>query len=604
MKTKNIFFCIIFLISFTSCNDFLDTKATNILSPGNYYNTENQMNSAITGVYDILGKSHLYAYGLVARLASEADEGFYARSANTTGIQFYAETASDGDVLTLWTQLYDGITRANAVLENIDKPKMDETKRNIIRGEALFLRAFYYFWLVSNWGDIPIITELPKNISENDVSRTPANEVYEMITHDMIEAEALVPSATQVSGGGKISKSAVRGILARVYLHWAGYPLNNVGKYKDASDWAKKVINGEGTNHILNPSYSQVFVNLAQEKYDIKECIWEVEFSNKGIGFAEVGQIGSWIGITTNDAGIGTAYGFINALPQLYDSYESGDLRRDRAIADFRYLNNLTVVTYWDPSLPYDKYSRSVGKWRRSEETSLPKPNQSTPTNFPILRYSDVLLMYAEAENELNSTPPQPAIDAVNLVRRRAWSTGIKSITLGLKGSGYTSIPAVVFAGGGGSGTVATASISNGQIIGVTLVQDPVSGYKMGEGYTTAPSITFTGGGGSGATAIATIYTKEKADISVMTKADFRVFLQSERSRELCFEGLRKWDLMRWHILVPKLKQIANDISSMAPSQYKYAALSFSNVEEKHYLLPISSSELASNKKLVQNPGY
>ena len=603
MKTKNIFFCFLFLISFTSCNDFLDTKPTNILAPTNYYNTENQMNSAISGAYDVLGYTELYAYGLMVRFASVGDEGFYSRSTVTQGAQFYNETASDGDVLTLWTQLYTGISRANVVLANINKATMDSTKRNAMKGEALFLRAFYYYWLVSNWGDVPLITELPKNVVDNDMARTPANAVYEKITQDMITAESLVPSATQVGYGGKISKSAIRGILARVYLHWAGYPLNNVTKYQDASDWAKKVIDDTQANHALNPSYSQVFVNLAQNKYDIKECIWEVEFSNTGIGAAECGQIGSWIGITTNDPGIGTAYGFINALPQLYNSYESGDLRRDRAIADFHYLSNLTVVTYWTKT-PYDSYSKNVGKWRRSEETALPKINQSTPINFPILRYSDVLLMYAEAQNELNSAPSQSAIDAVNLVRRRAWSTGINTITLTTGGSGYTSAPVVVFSGGGGSGAVATVTISDGQVITLTLTPDQITGLTMGSGYTIPPTITFTGGGGSGAEAVCTIHSKQEADILMMGKEEFRLFLQSERSRELCFEGLRKWDLMRWQILVPTLKQMANDIITTGPSAYQYAALSFGNVQEKHYLLPIPSSELALNKKLVQNPGY
>ncbi len=603
MKTKNIFFCFLFLISFTSCNDFLDTKPTNILAPTNYYNTENQMNSAIAGVYDVLGNSELYAYGLMVRFASVGDEGFYRSSTVTQGAQFYNETASDGDVLILWTQLYTGISRANVVLANINKANMDSTKRNVMKGEALFLRAFYYYWLVNNWGDVPLITELPKNVVDNDIARTPANEVFEKITQDMITAESLVPPITQIGYGGRISKSAVRGILARVYLRWAGYPWNNVAKYQDASDWAKKVIDDTQANHALNPSYSQVFVNLAQDKYDIKESIWECEFSHTGISADEMGQIGSWIGITTNDPGIGTAYGFINALPSLYNSYASGDLRRDRAIADFHYLSNLTVVTYWN-RYDYDKYSQSVGKWRRSEETALPKINQSTPINFPILRYSDVLLMYAEAQNELNSSPPQSAIDAVNLVRERAWSTGINTITLTTGGSGYTSAPVVVFSGGGGSGAVATATINNGQVITVTLTPDQITGLTMGSGYSTDPTITFTGGGGSGAEAVCTIHSKQEADILMMSKEEFRLFLQSERSRELCFEGLRKYDLMRWQILVPTLKQMANDIITTGPSMYQYAALSFSNVQEKHYLLPIPSSELALNKKLVQNPGY
>ncbi len=172
------------------------------------------------------------------------------------------------------------------------------------------------------------------------------------------------------------------------------------------------------------------------------------------------------------------------------------------------------------------------------------------------------------------------------------------------EGSGYTAAPRVLVSGGGGSGALAEAIVEEGRVTAVQLLKDPVYGYARGEGYTSAPVIRIEGGEGSGATAVAEVFSTSDALVTAMSQDDFRTFLQQERSRELCFEGLRRYDLMRWHLLVPRLRQVAGDISTMAPSSYQYAALSFKNVQEKHYLFPIPSGDRLLNEKLIQNPGY
>ncbi len=599
MKTKHILIGILLTVGLTSCNKFLDTKPLDILSPTNYYTTEEHLRYGLAGVYDILGKAPLYAYGMTVRMATEADEGFYFNTNLNSGPQFYDITSSSPEVLTLWTTLYSGISRANGVLENINKPPMGEIQRNNIRGEALFLRAYYYFLLVSHFGDVPIILKTASSVEGNDVARAPANEVYEMITKDMIEAEQLVKTANEANIGGIISKSAVRGILSRVYLYWAGFPLMQTTKYKDARDWAKKVIDDTESAHRLNPSFSDVFVNYAQDKYDIKESIWEVEFSSKG-NTKELGQIGSWIGLRSSSATIGTSYGFIGTSEKLYNSYESGDLRRDRAISNFIYAANGTKTF----TISTQIWGRIVAKWRREEETALPKVNQSTPQNFPLLRYSDVLLMFAEADNEVGGLPSQDAIDAINTVRKRARSSGVKRIIVTNGGSGYTTAPIVTISGGGGSGALATAGISAGKVTSVILSPDAITGVKLGSEYIAEPTVSFTGGGGSGATATTTIHQVSDAEVSGMSHDDFKDLIVDERSRELCFEALRKYDLIRWGIQYNTLKQMEADILNRAPSSVKYVALSFTNVQRNHYLFPIPITEINLNKLLVQTPGW
>src|SRR5690606_31092929 len=119
------------------------------------------------------------------------------------------------------------------------------------KGEALFLRGFFYFLLVQTWGDVPLITEPATSPFQILVARTPAKEVYQQILNDLEAAEALVPSITTLGFGGRASKSAVRGMLARVNLHMAGYPLNDKSRLEEVSKWAKMVIDDPDAQHAL-----------------------------------------------------------------------------------------------------------------------------------------------------------------------------------------------------------------------------------------------------------------------------------------------------------------------------------------------------------------
>lgn len=602
MEKVNIYISVILFGLLVSCGKFLDTTPLDKMDPAAVFDKESQLDAALVSAYDPLGRGTLYAYTVQTRLATEADEGFYYNPSRTTGPQFYNLSSSDAEVLGTWTTLYEGISRANLVLENVDKPVMDETRRGYIKGEALFLRAYYYFILVSNWGDVPLILNTATSVDGNSIGRTASDQVYEQITQDMIQAEELVRPIADYSGAGHVTKSAVRGVLARVYLYWAGYPLRKTEKYQDARFWAKKVIDDTEAGHRLNPSYDQVFINYAQDEYDNKESIWEVEFAVTGL--YEHGQVGSWIGIRSGDAGIGTAYGYIGTTHTLFDRYKVGDLRRDRAISPFYYsgaTKTMFVATQTSRRYP--------GKWRREEETATPKMNQSTPQNYPLLRYSDVLLMFAEADYHMSDqSPSSEAYAALNEVRRRGYgknlngagqvSESIKSITITNGGTGYATAPTIGITGGGGEDAVALATVENGEIVSITIT-------NPGKKFSSEPTVSVTGGGGSGAVLTAVLTMPDDADFKDLNSSDFIVVIQEERSRELCFEGFRKYDLIRWGLLEIKLKEVGAWIKANENDAYKYASLSFDNFDKsRHTLLPIPQNDISLNKLLTQNPGY
>jgi hypothetical protein len=522
------FTCLLLLtvgLALTACNKVLDTTPTDFLSPVTYYKTEKQLNFALAAVYDVMGDAGFYKQIYTARMGNEADEGFYARNTVVAGVQVYNFSPTDNDVQNLWKSLYDGINRANVLLASIPSAtEVADDIKNVIKGEALFLRAYYYFLLVQHWGGVPLITQPTTSANETDVARSSIRDVYAQILTDMEEAETLVLPAGTVGHGGRINKSAVRGLLARVCLFMAGEPLRDISKYEMARTWAKKIMDDAASAHALNPDYSQVFINYAQDKYDIKESIWEVEFwGNNTNAYNETGCVGAWNGIQSTDQTIGVAYGFINATSKLFNSYAAADLRRDWAIAPFSYSGTTKVMKANTPASAL--WTRNIGKFRREYELLTPKSNNATPQNMPLLRYADVLLMFAEADNEVNHGPTQEAYNAINLVRKRAF--------------------------------------------GKLLPNAP---------------------------------NPNEYDLSGMDHESFFQEIIKERSRELCFELLRKQDLIRWGIFVPTMKGIENLIALEASGQYY--ALTFRNVSDKHLLFPIPAREMALNKSLVQNNNW
>ena len=425
---KKLLLLMVVLTTSLSCKKFLTERPEDFLSPENYYETEAQLDFALNGVYTVMTENGTYASAMLGRLGLEADEGYNNNATDNASVSDYAVFSSDAKIQLYWTVLYKGIDRANRLLENLHKPAMNETKRDRIKGQALFLRSYYYLMLVTRFGDVPLLLKSAADGSPESVQvpKTAAKEIYNQILADMEEASGLVADITAVESAGRVSKSAVWGIMARVCLYMAGNPINDVAKYQEAIMWANKVISLN--YHQLNSSYQQVFINYAQDKYDLKESIWEVEFWGNGIGVytGSAGAVGMINGIGgTADDNIGRATGVLFTTKWHLQVYEAGDLRRDWTIAPFRYEGNPPVESNWSASVN-QIYTRYCGKWRRKYELVTPKGNR-TPQNFPLLRYSDVLLMLAEAENEVNKTPTEAAYTAINQVRRRGFGKPINT---------------------------------------------------------------------------------------------------------------------------------------------------------------------------------
>jgi starch-binding outer membrane protein, SusD/RagB family len=539
MKLRIAFIVIAAMLGFSSCEKFLDTKPTDFLSTDAYYNTEESLLKALAGVYQPLSTASMYGDAMFNQIGAGTDEHFRSAASSTTGVWVNNFDFASVEINALWQQCYFGIERANQLIANINIAQIDEAKRQAILGEALFMRGYYYYILVSYYGGVPLKLTPTTNVNSISIPRASAKEVYAQIIKDMTEAEGKVYTSTQLGHASRVSRTVVEGILARVCLNMAGYPVQEKSMYAEALKWAKKVRDsGEhslltsivGTPDGDNTSgYSQVFVNEAQDKYDVREAMWESEQKgNRADGYVSNGRVGNNIGVrfTGNSAGnniadTGYCYGNLRVTERLYKLYANGDTRRDWNCGRFTYDANIKR-TYIAANRFYD---RNAAKWRRSYETLYPKDKNYTPINFPLLRYSDVLLMLAEADNEANGSPSAEAYAAVNQVRRRAYKLPL-----------------------------ATAS----------AVADIPAG---------------------------------------LDQTAFRNMIQDERSRELCFEALRRIDLIRWGIFVPRMREVAAQFRAGGGS-YAYGAIAGENAAERHQLFPIPSGELTVNKAATQNPGW
>lgn len=428
----------------SACDSFLDVKPDNyVVSTEGYYKNANQLDIALRGAYAILAETFVYGNSMLGRMGLEADEGFMHFPTDNGTIGYYVVNTTDDKILNHWRALYRGISRANLIIQHIDNPdiEIEDAERQSIKGQALFLRGYYFFMLVSRFGGVPLVLDPPIS-SENEVIQLPRSTVEEVYTQILIDMEAaadLVPEIADVGSSGYLSKSAVWGILARVNLYMAGNPLQDHSRFEQAALWAKKLI--DLGFHRLNPSYEQVFINYAQDLYDMQESIWEVEFWGNGTGVYNTtgGAVGILNGIpysATGAAGWGFSQGIVRPHPWLYNLYDSDDLRRDWAIAPYRYTDE--GKEYFTASNLI--IERACGKFRRENELVLPKTNTQTPQNFPILRYADVLLMYAEAINERDRDPAE-AYMYINQVRRRAKGAdvGVENTAVDLVGLDYES---------------------------------------------------------------------------------------------------------------------------------------------------------------------
>lgn len=443
---KVIYLLLALTLGSTSCS-YLDVEPQDFASPNNFYKNKDQIDQALAGVYQTLASPDLYGESYLGLYGLQADLGFYSDNMRNFTACDYNVTPTDVYIGKYWQTLYAGIARANLLLEGINKLTKKIDGVDEVWAQTVFLRAYFHFMLVSRFNNIPIIDKTPSGLGKDDIqiAATPGAEVYEWIDKQMNDAIPLLKTASEAQIGSYPSQTAVKGILARVALYAAGHPYNNPSKYAQATRYANEVIRSgqHALNVVAGPNinvqknytptpFSQIFTNLAQDIYDVKESMFEVEFWGDGTGVygRAAGMVTRYIGIQqkTQNAYPGYASAGLNPSQYAYDVFENrtDDTRRERTVSTYTYngsgVKGPAAASVWE---------RKVSKFLREDELApvSAKARYYGSCNWPILRYADVLLMYAESvasdPNSSSGSDLAFAIECLNQVRRRGFNLPI-----------------------------------------------------------------------------------------------------------------------------------------------------------------------------------
>lgn len=432
MKRKLIYIIATVMI-FGSCSDMLDKEPIDFTGPTTWYQNREELEMALAATYNYLQMSYEMPLAVWFPMPNDL---YFDRSSSTITemVQFNTHSTSNPTVLSAWRLLYQGINNANMLLESADQAKdnMSEKTLENLKGEAMFLRAYFHFILTAYWGDVPYRNKSTGSAQDGHIAVTPRAQVFEYVINDMKNALEMLPEITVHNIGGRASKSAAKGMLARIYLYAAGM-LRQQSFYTDASYWAQQIM--EDGRHSLNPSFEDVFIKYMKDEYDIKESIFEIE-AYGSVRDNTSTQIAMWASyFTPQFSGIGDnmilpikddpdgryiarGRNVVISTPKFFHMFEPDDLRRNWTLSTQLCTPNTNPVEFFDYNEGY--LFRYPGKFRRFWEKP-PVYTWGNSANMPLLRYSDVLLMFAEADNEVNNGPSAVAIEAVNKVRRRGY---------------------------------------------------------------------------------------------------------------------------------------------------------------------------------------
>lgn len=424
MKLNKYILISIAALGLVSCSeDFLNKAPEDSINSENFFITEADAIAAVNGAYQPLQWPKLYNMRMWTTDII-AGNSIVGAGGGTDGIETQDQanfvTATDNQgVLDLWRGPWPGILRSNIVLDKVPAMAISETVKNRVLGEAHFLRAHYYFILVRFFGDVPLVTS-PVDPSGNlRPSRTSKELVYNQIITDLEMADSLLSLREQLTGTniGRASKGAALGMLAKVHL--------TLGNWTEAVSYCDQV---KELGYALNASYAD---NFNPENENGVESLFEVQYAqNAGYDFWSNENQSSWLSTFTGPRGsnmVEGGWGWNQPTQEFVNAYEAGDLRKD-----------VTVLYEGGPQfdgMNYKKSYSSTGYNLRKflVVKSIANSYDNSPLNFPVLRYADVLLMKAEALNELGRTAEAqlPATDdsaTLNKVRRRAGLTDVSGL--------------------------------------------------------------------------------------------------------------------------------------------------------------------------------
>ncbi len=376
----------------------LEENPSSLVAPETFYKTEADLRAALTGVFNPLFSKweDFSSYGPI--VLTGGGEDIRADAGIFNDPDKFRMSGGDFSVNIVWPFLYQSISNANILIDKLTETQgIPQNTLNEIEGQAKFIRALSYFFLTRFWGEVQLTTA--ENQTNVDVlPQASVQEIYDAVVSDLTDAENLLPLS--FSERGRPNKVAATALLSKVYLTMAGWPLEKIEYYALARDKANALINGEfAGKYRLEDNFVDLWEGSTRVTND--------EFIFAFYGTIAPGGTPSRLQKTTSAAGFGeNGWESVYSEHRFFDAFPEGP-RKD---ASFTMIMN--DGTPWEETGSFPL----INKYRDVGETI----NANGEGVTVLLRYADILLIYAEAANLAEGGPSQTAYDAVNAVRRRA----------------------------------------------------------------------------------------------------------------------------------------------------------------------------------------
>ncbi|MDR0542901.1 MAG: RagB/SusD family nutrient uptake outer membrane protein [Dysgonamonadaceae bacterium] len=456
MKIKqNILFLSVAALLTTSCSDFLSPEAPSSFYPDYVFSNTGDAKKALLGVYAQFATDD-YTSRMSNVWMQNTDVEATAPSANPDGSRRDIWSLQGG-LLTNWSEMdsrwqnnYLTIDRANQCIEGmLASPEKDNPDMKMMIAEAYCLRAYRYFLLCNFWGDVPYFREAAKYGMELDRPKTDKNVIYSGMIQDLVDGESDMYYMDQFSDGvERMNREFALGMIARLSLFRAGYGMTKEGVMKRADDYldvandpdlavtytlngqtktartskdyyelaaayCKKLLNERPAK--LTADFGKIFRDECEQVVNSSgEVLYEVAF---GTGTTNSrGDVGWCVGVAVTGGAKGTTTIQVYFTPTYYYSFDPKDLRRDVTCSLVSYSSDIEQRIESATTMTAGKWNRLWMKNDQGKESS-----KSTGINWPLMRYSDIVLMLAEAENEVNDGPSALAKDMLRFVRTRAF---------------------------------------------------------------------------------------------------------------------------------------------------------------------------------------
>lgn len=421
-----------------SCNDFLEPESLSTFDAAYIYSNVDDARKGVNAVYSHFGQD-AFRSRLSNNFAGNTDiehQSGWGSSGDRYQIWDLNALESNRDLEIVWTYAYRAIRDANISIEGLKASGKLESEdaaeartMNHLLGEAVTIKAYWYSILTFYWGDVPFVDFAPVAGGEFLLPKADRNLILTEVINDMIEVEEKMMWADETPYGiEQVTREYTLGMIARLSLQRAGYFLKEdlnmtratdyLDYYQIARDYSAKLIALKDRE--LPRDYRQVFLNQSKFISPVNaDVLFEIPFA---LGNGDV----AWnIGITveggpTSAHTFGSGNNYMAIPPTYYFSFDTLDVRRDVTCALYK------VNTSFEEVFVNGSTNIAQGKWSRHFLENPPGASSAKGTgiNWPMLRYSDVLLMFAEAENELNGPTPA-AQEHLKRVRRRAFNEGL-----------------------------------------------------------------------------------------------------------------------------------------------------------------------------------